>query len=80
MPVARDVSIRVEFNPSVAAGYRLIGYEAHPLFEPLLPPASGGAGAFKALAAGRTVTALYEVVPAGRRMPDAGPPRARASR
>ncbi len=52
---ARDASIRVTFNPRRVAAYRLIGYEGR-------YAARGGAG--ETLAAGRAVTALYEIVPA----------------
>lgn len=69
--VARDVSIRVEFNPAVAAAYRLIGYETRTTAG--APGADDDFSGFadladapiRTLAAGRTVTALYEVIPVG---------------
>jgi hypothetical protein len=66
MAIARDVSIEVEFNPAQAKAYRLIGYE-----RPL--PQKEGTGKSKMapgeIDAGRTVTALYEVIPAGTDVP-----------
>lgn len=56
----KDVRIQVEFNPSLADAYRLIGYESASLSsdDPSPVPVSH-------LKAGQSVTALYEVVPAG---------------
>ncbi len=60
MAIARDVKVQVEFNPELAESYRLIGYETRYTknddFE-TEPAVSAD------LPSGRTVTALYEVVP-----------------
>ena len=62
LTLAKDVKVQVEFNPSRAAGYRLIGYENRLLDPEDFNDDSEDAGE---LGAGHTVTALYEVVPAG---------------
>jgi len=64
--LAKDVKLQVEFNPARAAGYRLIGYENRLLADEDFNDDSKDAGE---LGAGHTVTALYEVVPAGVRVP-----------
>jgi Ca-activated chloride channel family protein len=64
--IAKDVKIQVEFNPRAAAGYRLIGYENRLLRDEDFNDDQKDAGE---IGAGHTVTALYEVVPAGRRVP-----------
>jgi hypothetical protein len=57
---ARDTKIDVEFNPTRVASYRLIGYDRRPLQE----DNSNREGARdQGIAAGYTVTALYELVP-----------------
>jgi len=60
--IARDVRIRVEFNPAQVAQYRLIGYEGsaagHRAFESDAPATSE-------IGAGYSLTALYEVIPPG---------------
>ena len=66
---AKDVNLEVEFNPARVAAYRLIGYENQ--------PSKKENSAFDRIDvgeidAGRTVTALYEIVPAGRSVPPAG--------
>jgi Ca-activated chloride channel family protein len=60
--IARDVKIQVEFNPARVAAYRLIGYE-HRLLraEDFNNDRKDGGD----IGAGLTVTALYEVIPAG---------------
>ena len=60
--VAKDVKIQVEFNPTVVAAYRLVGYEDRKLRARDFNDDSKDAGD---LGAGHTVTALYEVVPPG---------------
>jgi Ca-activated chloride channel family protein len=72
--VARDVKIQVEFNPVTVAGYRLIGYENRVLRNEEFNDDTIDAGE---IGAGHTVTALYEIVPAGRDVPsgDADPLR-----
>ena len=64
--VAKDVKLQVEFNPALAAAYRLIGYENRLLADEDFNDDTKDAGE---LGAGHTVTALYEVVPAGLPVP-----------
>ena len=64
--VAKDVKLQVEFNPSRVAGYRLIGYENRILRKEDFNNDRKDAGE---MGAGHTVTALYELVPAGERVP-----------
>ncbi len=66
--IAKDVKIQVEFNPLKAAGHRLIGYENRLLAKEDFNDDTKDAGE---IGAGHTVTALYEVVPAGLELPDA---------
>jgi Ca-activated chloride channel family protein len=61
--IAKDVKIQVEFNPKQVAGYRLIGYENRMLRTEDFNDDKKDAGE---IGAGHTVTALYEIVPAGR--------------
>jgi Ca-activated chloride channel family protein len=61
--IAKDVKIQVEFNPGQVAGYRLIGYENRMLRTEDFNDDKKDAGE---IGAGHTVTALYEVVPAGK--------------
>jgi len=60
--VAKDVKIQVEFNPQNVAAYRLIGYENRVLRNQDFNDDKKDAGD---IGAGHTVTALYEIVPAG---------------
>ncbi|MDR0668153.1 MAG: von Willebrand factor type A domain-containing protein [Prevotellaceae bacterium] len=60
--VAKDVKLQVEFNPAKVQAYRLIGYETRRLNAEDFNDDSKDAGE---MGAGHTVTALYEVVPAG---------------
>lgn len=60
--IAKDVKIQVEFNPAQVAAYRLIGYENRILAAEDFNDDKKDAGE---IGAGHTVTALYEVVPAG---------------
>jgi Ca-activated chloride channel family protein len=67
--IAKDVKVQVEFNPALVRAYRLIGYENRVM----------GAEAFNddrkdggELGAGHSVTALYEIVPAGAETPVSG--------
>ena len=60
--IAKDVKIQVEFNPAQVAGYRLIGYENRVLAAEDFNDDKKDAGE---IGAGHTVTALYEIVPAG---------------
>ena len=66
LTLAKDVKVQVEFNPARAAGYRLIGYENRLLDAEDFNDDTEDAGE---LGAGHTVTALYEVVPAGLPVP-----------
>jgi Ca-activated chloride channel family protein len=62
--VAKDVKIQVEFNPTLARAWRLIGYENRVLAHQDFNDDTKDAGE---IGAGHTVTALYEIVPfAGR--------------
>ena len=63
MTIAKDVKIQVEFNPARVASYRLIGYEKRMLRKEDFNNDKVDAGE---IGAGHTVTALYEIVPAGR--------------
>jgi Ca-activated chloride channel family protein len=60
--VAKDVKIQVEFNPAAVAAYRLIGYEKRLLQNEDFNNDKKDAGE---MGAGHSVTALYEIVPAG---------------
>ncbi len=66
--IAKDVKIQVEFNPAQVSGYRLIGYEKRLLAKEDFNDDQKDAGE---IGAGHTVTALYEIVPAGKDVPDA---------
>ena len=63
--IAKDVKIQVEFNPRQVAGYRLIGYENRMLRTEDFNDDTKDAGE---IGAGHTVTALYEIVPAGQKV------------
>jgi Ca-activated chloride channel family protein len=67
--IAKDVKIQIEFNPAQVAGYRLIGYENRILAKEDFNNDQKDAGE---IGAGHTVTALYEIVPAGQPIPSAG--------
>jgi Ca-activated chloride channel homolog len=60
--IAKDVKAQLEFNPRLVAAYRLIGYE-----DRVLPPEDFNNDKKDAgdIGAGHTVTALYELIPAG---------------
>jgi len=60
--IANDVKIQVEFNPSFVKAYRLIGYESRMLRPEEFKDDKKDAGE---LGSGHTVTALYEIIPAG---------------
>ncbi|MCX6908792.1 MAG: DUF3520 domain-containing protein, partial [Verrucomicrobia bacterium] len=64
--IAKDVKIQVEFNPAKVAGYRLIGYEDRLLRKEDFNNDRKDAGE---IGAGHTVTAIYEIVPAGQPLP-----------
>ena len=61
IPMADDVKIQVEFNPALVQEYRLIGYESRILNAEDFNNDKVDAGD---VGAGKTVTALYELVPA----------------
>ena len=61
-PIANDVKIQVEFNPTQIAEYRLIGYETRALNREDFNNDRVDAGE---IGAGHTVTAIYEVTPVG---------------
>lgn len=65
--IAKDVKVQVEFNPREVQAYRLIGYENRALRAEDFADDRKDAGE---LGAGHTVTALYEIVPAGIDGPD----------
>jgi Ca-activated chloride channel family protein len=60
--IAKDVKVQVEFDPARVASYRQIGYENRALANKDFTDDTKDAGD---LGAGHSVTALYEIVPAG---------------
>ncbi|MFV9655558.1 vWA domain-containing protein [Pseudomonas sp. NY15366] len=60
--VASDVKLQLEFNPSEVSEYRLLGYENRALKREDFSNDKVDAGE---IGAGHSVTALYEIVPAG---------------
>ena len=60
--LASDVKIQVEFNPAKVGAYRLIGYENRALADEDFNDDTKDAGE---IGVGHTVTALYELIPAG---------------
>ena len=64
--IAKDVKLQVEFNPALVQGYRLIGYENRMLNKEDFSDDTKDAGE---LGSGHTVTALYEIIPAGKPSP-----------
>jgi Ca-activated chloride channel homolog len=61
-PIAKDVKIQVEFNPATVSEYRLIGYETRLLNREDFNNDKVDAGE---IGSGHTVTAIYEITPAG---------------
>lgn len=61
--VAKDVKFQIEFNPEKVGAYRLIGYENRLLANQDFADDAKDAGE---VGAGHHVTALYELVPAGK--------------
>ncbi|MBR9842038.1 MAG: VWA domain-containing protein [Rhodobacteraceae bacterium] len=61
-PIADDVKIQVEFNPTAIAEYRLIGYETRQLNREDFNNDKVDAGE---IGAGHSVTALFELTPVG---------------
>lgn len=60
--IAKDVKLQVEFNPAHVQGYRLVGYENRMLKKEDFNNDKKDAGD---MGSGHTVTALYEIIPAG---------------
>jgi Ca-activated chloride channel family protein len=60
--IAKDVKFQLEFNPARVKGYRLVGYENRLLNDEDFNDDRKDAGE---MGAGHTVTALYELIPAG---------------
>jgi Ca-activated chloride channel family protein len=60
--IAKDVKLQVEWNPEHVKSYRLIGYENRTLAARDFNDDKKDAGE---IGAGHSVTALYEIVPAG---------------
>jgi Ca-activated chloride channel family protein len=60
--VAKDVKLQVEFNPAKVQAYRLLGYEDRMLNKEDFNNDKKDAGD---MGSGHTVTALYEIIPAG---------------
>jgi Ca-activated chloride channel homolog len=60
--VAKDVKLQVEFNPRTVGAYRLVGYENRVLQDRDFNDDRKDAGD---MGAGHSVTALYELIPAG---------------
>ncbi|MBN1648159.1 MAG: von Willebrand factor type A domain-containing protein [Spirochaetales bacterium] len=60
--IAKDVKIQIEFNPAVVKAYRLVGYENRVMAAEDFNDDKKDAGE---LGPGHSVTALYEIIPAG---------------
>jgi Ca-activated chloride channel family protein len=60
--IAKDVKLQVEFNPDTVSEYRLVGYETRALKREDFNNDAVDAGD---VGAGHTVTAIYEIAPAG---------------
>ncbi len=60
--IAKDVKLQIEFNPLKVSSYRLIGYENRVLAKEDFNDDNKDA---REIGAGHSVTALYEIVPAG---------------
>lgn len=67
--VAEDVKLQIEFNPLYISEYRLLGYENRRLNAEDFEDDEKDAGE---IGAGHSVTALYEIVPAGEETEDSG--------
>ncbi|MBK8365052.1 MAG: von Willebrand factor type A domain-containing protein [Bacteroidetes bacterium] len=59
--IAKDVKLQIEFNPVHVKAYRLVGYENRLLADEDFNDDKKDAGE---LGSGKTVTALYEIIPA----------------
>lgn len=60
--IAKDVKLQIEFNPAKVKAYRLVGYENRLLNNEDFNDDKKDAGE---LGSGHTVTAIYEIIPAG---------------
>ena len=60
--IAKDVKFQLEFNPARVKAYRLVGYENRLLNDEDFNDDKKDAGE---MGSGHTVTALYEIIPAG---------------
>jgi len=60
--IAKDVKFQIEFNPAYVKAYRLVGYENRLLADKDFNDDTKDAGE---MGTGHTVTALYEIIPAG---------------
>jgi Ca-activated chloride channel homolog len=67
--IAKDVKVQVEFNPAKIGAYRLIGYENRMMPAQDFQNDAKDAGD---IGAGHSVTALYELIPAGVPLPAKG--------
>jgi len=76
-PIADDVKVQVEFNPTLVSEYRLIGYETRMLRREDFKDDKIDAGD---IGAGHTVTAIYEITPAGAKQRRVDPLRYRTER
>ncbi len=65
LTIAKDVKIQIDFNPQHVQAYRLLGYENRRLENRDFRDDTKDAGE---IGAGHTVTAFYEIVPAGRHL------------
>jgi len=77
LTIAKDVKIQVDFNPREVASYRLLGYENRKLAARDFADDTKDAGE---IGVGHSVTALYELVPAGQEPPASAAPPATESR
>ena len=64
--IAKDVKLQIEFNPLHVKAYRLVGYENRLLADEDFNDDKKDAGE---LGSGKTVTALYEIIPAKSKEP-----------
>lgn len=62
LTIAKDVKLQIEFNPANVKAYRLVGYENRLLNKEDFNDDKKDAGE---LGSGHTVTAIYEIIPAG---------------
>lgn len=62
VPIAKDVKLQLEFNPTKVQAYRLVGYENRLLATEDFADDTKDAGE---LGMGHTVTAFYEIIPIG---------------